>query len=101
MNAKIVGLICGIVVTPVTLGIAMLSSGGGHGDYFAARLLNPLPMICPASMFLLAYLMPGEFIFSCIMAMTPVMIVLACIQFPIYGWLVGAALRHERRKLGS
>lgn len=84
MHAKIIGLIAGIVAAPVALFFAVVSGGAGHGDYFAARLLFPLPML-------------STYLFR---EITLPAIAIARVQFPIYGWFGGAALKKEGRKPG-
>ena len=70
----VVGGILRVVVTPFAVIAAMISGGGGHGHYVAARVLYPLPI-------LLAELLGG---------LTVPLIVFALAQFPIYGVLGGS-----------
>ncbi len=37
--------VAGVTVTPFLLLISAYSSGGGHGDYIAARVAFPIPML--------------------------------------------------------
>lgn len=83
MKAKIIGLVVGVVITPITLFLAVASAGGGHGDYLLARLFYPASM--------LSTLLTSS--------ISTVAIVGACLQFPIYGWLVGAGWQKARRPL--
>jgi hypothetical protein len=83
-KAHIIGLVIGILVTPVLLGLAAFSGGAGHGDYLLARILFPVTMI-------------STLVFGSI---TVPFIVLAVGQYPIYGWFIGSALRSSHRKLG-
>jgi hypothetical protein len=68
------GALLGALVTPLALFVAMISAGAGHGDYLAARLLYPVPM-------LLTWI-TGDTI-------TNISLALAFAQFPVYGYLVG------------
>ena len=70
----IVGGIVGVVVTPIAVIAAMISGGAGHGDYVAAQVLYPVPI-------LLSDLL-GDFSLP--------LIVLALAQFPMYGVLGGS-----------
>jgi hypothetical protein len=83
MNAKIVGLLIGIVVTPIALSFAMRSAGAGHGNYLAARVLFPSSMLT-------------THLFE---EITVPAIALACIQFPVYGCVIGAGFKTGSRKL--
>lgn len=60
---------------------AMLSSGGGHGDYQFARTAFPIPMLLTFN---------GS--------INPLSLVAALVQFPVYGWIVGSAM--ARREYG-
>ena len=83
MKSKIIGTIVGVAVTPVALLLALISSGAGHGDYLAARLFFPAPML--AADFFGQITIPA--------------LLLACIQFPTYGWFVGESWEPARRQL--
>ncbi len=83
-KAHIVGLVVGILVAPAALILGVLSSGAGHGDYLIAKLLFPMTMV--------STLLLGS--------ITTPFILLAVMQYPIYGWFVGDALRPESRRLG-
>ena len=70
--------------TIATLASAILplaSMGIGHGGYVAARLLYPLPLL-------------SQWLFDDMVA-PPV--ILAGLQFPLYGWLAGAAIAGKWR----
>lgn len=86
MNAKahMVGFVIGLLATPIALLLAMLSTGAGHGNYLWAILLFPLTMLSTAAL--------GS--------ITAPFVLLAVIQYPIYGWIVGNALRPEKSRLG-
>ena len=75
-------VIVSIVVTPFALFLGLVSTGAGHGDYFWAQILFP-------------YTMLSTFLFHSI---TAPFILLAVIQFPLYGLLL--AFADERRRLG-
>jgi hypothetical protein len=83
MNRKTIGIIYGVLVTPPALFLAMLSTGAGHGDYLAARLLFPAPMLT-------------THLFGQISAPA---LLLAIVQFPVYGFLIGASCESGRSKL--
>ena len=70
-----IGLAVGVVLALPALLLAFISAGGGHGDYFWAKLLFPYTMIVPV--------LHGDPI--CL----PLFVV-ACVQCPIYGGLIGA-----------
>jgi len=68
------GAAVGVLLTLPALGLAFLSAGGGHGDYLWAKVLFPYAMIVP------------------VFCGTPIslpLILVACLQFPIYGGLIG------------
>ena len=73
-------LIVGIAATPFCLFLAVYSGRAGHGGYLFARLLYPLPML------LTRISLDSE---------SPLSILLACVQFPLYGWLA------DRSRLGK
>jgi hypothetical protein len=78
-----IGLIVGAVFTPVALLLALASGGMGHGHYGLAKTLFPLPM-------LLTFNGPIE----------TFQILLASLQFPLYGFLAGIPM-HRRRILAA
>jgi hypothetical protein len=73
MDAKSkIGLIVGVVVTPVLLCLAVVSGGAGHGDYFWAVVFYPL----------LSWLM----LFAGAGALV---VPFAFLQYPFFGWFIG------------
>ena len=66
-----------LIATPFCLLFALLFAGGGHGTYFPAKVLFPYTMI--------SALLLGT--------ITVPFILLAIIQFPIYGFALGVANR--------
>jgi hypothetical protein len=83
MKPKFIGTIVGVAVTPIALFLALVSSGAGHGDYLAARLLFPASMLT-AALF-------GQ--------MTAPALLLSFVQFPTYGWLFGESSKPTLRWL--
>lgn len=81
MKMKIIGLVVGLILTPIALFFAVASAGAGHGDYVVARVLFPLTILS-------TYLTES---------IGAVGITIACIQFPLYGWLLGRAA-HLKKK---
>lgn len=80
---QIIGLGIGIwLVVPAIL-IALASAGAGHGDYFWDIVLLPYATLA---------LLPRD-------DSMPVIIFLACVQFPIYGWIAGGAFQPQASKL--
>lgn len=71
-------------VVPPALLLAIGSMGAGHGDYVEAKVLFPYTM-------LLTQLVFG--------AVALPLIVLAFVQFPLYGWFIGAAPARRARVL--
>jgi hypothetical protein len=74
----LVGFLLGAIVTPVTLFLAIVSTGAGHGDYRFFAIFYPMQML----------IMRWQ-------AERPVVdlgaiLLLASIQFPTYGALIGA-----------
>jgi hypothetical protein len=82
MKAAIVGLIVGILVAPIALFAAVASGGAGHGHYVAARLCFP-------------FTMASTYVFKTI---TIPFIVLAVLQYPIYGLLIGRATKEKKAR---
>lgn len=76
----LIGLALGVPVTVLALIAAIVSAGAGHGDYVAARLMFPAPM--------LASLLSGDTIGA-------PSIVIALLQFPAYGALIGWTLGRQ------
>lgn len=73
-------LIASFIVTPIALLLGVGSGGAGHGDYRLAMILFP-------------YTMLSTTIFDSI---TPPFILLAIIQFPLYGVILGRASEKGR-----
>jgi hypothetical protein len=71
-----IGIAVGFLVELLSLVVAFLSTGAGHGDYGAARTLFPLPMLTT-----LIEGQIGAFAFG-----------LALLQFPLYGAILGWAV---------
>lgn len=69
-----------LALTPVFLLLGTASGGGGHGDYFLAKLLFPLSMF--STLFLGSITWP--------------FIVLAVVQYPAYGVVLGLANKNNR-----
>ena len=67
-------------MAPVALFLAVVSGGAGHGHYLAAKLLFPVTMA-------------STYLFESI---TLPFILLAIVQYPVYGLLVGRA-QNERK----
>lgn len=69
IRAALLGAALGLLVFLPAIVLAFLSSGGGHGDYVAARILFPYSMLLT--------LIEG--------AIGPVALLIGIIQFPLYG----------------
>jgi hypothetical protein len=77
MKSKpLLGAVVGLLLSPIPLVIAMNSTGAGHGDYLWAMILFP--------------------IVTFLMFLSPILAVLALLQYPFYGWLAGCALAAKR-----
>lgn len=81
MKTKIMGLVLGLILTPVALFFAVASAGAGHGDYVLARVLFPLTILST----------------HLTESISVVGVAIACVQFPLYGWLLGIAA-HVKKK---
>jgi len=79
----LIGLGAGILFTLPTLLLAFLSAGGGHGNYFWANVFFPYSMIL-LPMLMLYEGPPAPLLVSWLFYLLP------CVQFPIYGILIGA-----------
>lgn len=75
-----ISIILGFLVTPLFLFLAASSTGAGYGDYFFAQLLFP-------------YTMLSALLFDSI---TGPFIVIAFIQYILYGCIIGVAFRSGR-----
>lgn len=73
-------LIASLVATPICLLLALASGGAGHGNYLWAKVVFP-------------YTMLSTLAFESI---TRPFIILAIIQFPLYGVALGLASRKHR-----
>lgn len=82
-KAPVIGLVLGILVTPVAGLFGIASAAGGHGDYVAAKVLFPVTMLSTAA----------------VGSITGPFILLALAQFPTYGWFIGSGLRAGARRL--
>jgi len=80
----VVYTLIGVAVTPIAVIAALASAGAGHGHYEFARVLFPYTM-------LLTPLANNT--------IAPLLIVLAFVQFPLYGALIGLANRKSREGL--
>jgi hypothetical protein len=83
MTKRTKGLLVGAVMTPPALFLSMLSAGAGHGNYLAASVIYPIPM-------LLMFLGGPGLVFAGILAL---------IQFPLYGFSIGAGLDYRKKRL--
>jgi hypothetical protein len=80
MDAKSkIGLIVGVVVTPVLVFLAVVSGGAGHGDYFWARVFYPL--LCWLMLFAGAGALVVPFVF---------------LQYPFFGWFIGRCITKKQ-----
>lgn len=68
-------IIVSILITPISLFVALLSTGAGHGNYLAAIILFPYTLLSAVA-------------FGSI---TVPFILLAILQFPLYGVILGRA----------
>ena len=80
LRSSLIGLAIGTVICFPCLLLAVFAAGGGHGTYLPAKILFPFAML--ATVF-------GR-------SVTLFYAVLALLQFPIYGLLLGAAFRSRR-----
>ena len=76
-------VICSILLTPFLVTIAAVSGGVGHGNYVLAIVLFP-------------YAAFATVILDHFFASTIPMIVMATLQFPLYGTLLGLGQRRAR-----
>lgn len=82
-KGTLVGLAIGIAVTFPSMILAIASAGAGHGDYVYARLLFPYSMLLTLAQDDIIYLL---------------LTVLALIQFPSYGAIMGFGLSRSKKK---
>jgi hypothetical protein len=76
------GIGVGILATPPALLLAFISAGGGHGDYLWAKAFFPYTMVLPE--------LAGSEIYL-------PLIIMAFLQFPLYGLMVGLSASSPRR----
>ena len=76
-RAPLFGVLLGLVASIPLLLLAIASGGAGHGNYFWAKILFPFTMLST----------------SVFQSITFPFIVLAIIQFPAYGFLIGRQTR--------
>jgi hypothetical protein len=80
MRSSLIGFVIGIGVCILGLLVAVWATGAGHGTYLPAKILFPFAMLA------------GVFGHS----ITLFYAVLAVLQFPVYGLILGAAFRSSR-----
>ena len=76
-----VGIFLGL--TPVMLFLGLFSSGSGHGDYFLAKILFPYTLLSTAAFH----------------SITQSFLVLAIIQYPVYGLVSGIANLYRKLRI--
>ena len=69
-----------VCLTPIFLFLGAMSTGAGHGSYLVTKLLFPFTMLSTVAFH----------------SIRIPFVVLAIIQFPIYGIVLGVGLRHGR-----
>jgi hypothetical protein len=79
LRSSLIGLAIGAVVCILCLLLAVLAAGAGHGTYLPAKILFPFAMLASVGVLSLSFTA-----------------VLAALQFPVYGLLLGAAFRSPR-----
>jgi hypothetical protein len=79
------GFALGVVFTFPAMLLALMSAGGGHGAYAAARMLYPFPLLLAAA--------------TRETAGTSLLLLTAFLQWPIEGALIGAAIASKRPRL--
>jgi hypothetical protein len=84
MIRSLMGLALGALIGAACLYIAVIAGGAGHGTYFPAKALFPFTML--------------SVVFG--HSITSPFIVLAFLQFPLYGLVLGALYRSPRFRLG-
>ncbi len=78
------GTVSGVVFGAVNILIAIISAGGGHGTYTAAKILFPYTMFL-AEVFATSINWP--------------LMALAVLEFPLYGFFLGWAATRGRTKV--
>jgi hypothetical protein len=86
-------IIIGVLVTPLLLGAALISTGAGHGSYLSALIFYPVPL-------LLLFLQPiniNDAFLKGIIENTMLALVFgaAIIQYPLYGFFISYAKKKE------
>ena len=76
----------GLVLMPFAVTLAIISGGGGHGNYGFARALFPIPLLMTR--------LTRDTI-------TRIVMIAAVLQFPIYGWILDVAARRNRAALAA
>jgi hypothetical protein len=76
-KAKI-GVIVGVIATPVVIVLAVGSGGAGHGDYLWARVFYPL----------LTFIM--------LAGAGGLVVPFALVQYPFYGWYIGRCISRQQ-----
>jgi hypothetical protein len=70
-------VVLSLIATPISLFVGIASGGAGHGNYLAAKVLFPFTMLS----------------IRAFGSITAPFVILAIIQFPLYGVIVGSANR--------
>lgn len=70
-----IGLAVGVVIGIAAVAVAIMAAGAGHGTYIPAIAMFPFAMI----------LTPLTD------SISPIAMVVALVQFPLYGWLIARA----------
>jgi hypothetical protein len=80
LRSSLVGLAAGVLITIPFLAFVVFTAAAGHGTYAPAKLLFPFAMFAAVV---------GH-------SITPPFIVAACIQFPLYGLVLGSVAGSAR-----
>ncbi|HYW69386.1 MAG TPA: hypothetical protein VE961_00030 [Pyrinomonadaceae bacterium] len=82
----------GALITPLLLLFAAISTGGGHGGYGAALVLYPLPLLILVLSLFAGVARSDAFTAKAVDTISlGVIIGLAIIQFPLYGFILSYA----------
>jgi hypothetical protein len=81
MFEPIIGLSAGTLIGGISLVIAVMAAGGGHGTYMPAKILFPYTMLSTITM----------------ERITSPYVLLAILQFPLYGLFLGFTLSRGSR----
>lgn len=68
-----IGIVLGVLLPLITVPLAVISMGAGHGDYFLAKLLFPYLMLIAG--------LVGQ--------IPEVLAFVSLLQYPIYGYFIG------------